>query len=119
MQAGHRVTLVTRLFEPFREMPVVSRIATLRALDECGARIEANTEISRLERGGVVLRHYLSRRERRIDDVAAILWTGIQTPLLLNRSALKGFEVHVIGDAVSPRRFVNAIGEGHLLARSI
>jgi 2,4-dienoyl-CoA reductase (NADPH2) len=119
VQAGHRVTLITRLFEPFREMPVVSRIATLRALDECGARIEANTEISRLERGGVVLRHYLSRRERRIDDVAAILWTGIQTPLPLNRSALKGFEVHVVGDAVSPRRFVNAIGEGHSLARSI
>jgi len=118
-EAGLRVTVVTRLFEPFREVPVVSRIATLRALDQQNAIVQPNCEIARVESGHVVIRHYLSKREWRVDDVAAILWTGIQRPSSLNLDAMKGFAVHAIGDAVSPRRFFNALTEAHLLARTI
>jgi 2,4-dienoyl-CoA reductase-like NADH-dependent reductase (Old Yellow Enzyme family) len=117
--AGLQVTVVTRLFEPFREMPVVSRIATLKALDRHNAIVQPNCEIARVEAGHVVLRHYLSKREWRVDDVAAILWTGIQTPSSLNVDAIKGIAVHAIGDAVSPRRFFNALTEAHVLARTI
>ena len=66
-----------------------------------------------------MLRHYLSKREWRVDDVAAILWTGMQTPSSLNVDTNKGFAVHAIGDAVSPRRFFNALTEAHILARTI
>ena len=33
IRRGAKLTLVTRFFEPFRELPTVSRIAALRQLD--------------------------------------------------------------------------------------
>jgi 2,4-dienoyl-CoA reductase-like NADH-dependent reductase (Old Yellow Enzyme family) len=121
-QSGYRVTHVTRVFEPFREIPVVSRVPTLRALDRDGAEFRPNSEIARIERGGVVLRHYLSGREQRLDDVAALLWIGAQRQDNSLRDELKaiGFDqVHIVGDAVSPRRLRDALQEAHLAARRI
>jgi NADPH-dependent 2,4-dienoyl-CoA reductase/sulfur reductase-like enzyme len=118
-QAGHRVTVVTRMFEPFRELPMVSRITTLRALDQHGASIQPNTEVISVKAGNVALRHYLSGRVWHMENVAAILWTGAQAPVTLACGILEGVEVHTIGDAISPRRLVNALTEAHLLARTI
>ena len=119
VQMGHHVTVVTRMFEPFREMPMVSRITTLRMLDQHGAAIQPNAEIGRVEAGGIVLRHYLSGREWRLNEIAAVLWTGLQRTSSLDCKALNNPEIHIIGDAVSPRRLVNALTEAHLLARKI
>lgn len=115
---------VSRVFEVCRELPMVSRIEFHRHLDQNGGRPVANTEIARVEDGGVVLRQYQTGRETRIDDVAAVFWTGASAPRSQLHDALRlaGIEkhrLHLVGDAFAPRRLVHALTEAHDAARRI
>ncbi len=120
---GGRVTLVTRFFEPFRELPIVSRIAALRTLDDAAATMLPMHAITALARGGVDLRHYDSDRPMRIEPVDLVVWVGPQVPeddlvgALAER--LPAVERHVIGDAVAPRRIRHAMREGFDIAWSL
>jgi 2,4-dienoyl-CoA reductase-like NADH-dependent reductase (Old Yellow Enzyme family) len=118
---GAHVVLVTRFFEPFRELAVVSKIAALRRLDQTGTEIVPMHELVRFEAGGAVIRHYDSRRERVVPDVHAALWVGPQLPqdALVAELAPSGVTTHLIGDARSPRRIRNAIREAFDLANRL
>lgn len=119
---GRRLTVVTPFFEAFRELPMVSRIATLRALDRGGARLATTTTVDRRDGDGVVLRHALSGREERLPEVAAVLWVGRQAARSALFGALKtaGMDrARLIGDAFAPRRLPVALVEAHALARAI
>lgn len=123
VRRGGRVTLVTRFFEPFRELPIVSRIAALRALDDAGATMLPMHAIVALSGGGVDLRHYDSHRPMRLEPVDLVVWVGPQVPedglVAELETGLPDVERHVIGDAVSPRRIRHAIREGFDLAWSL
>ena len=116
------VTVVTRFFEVFRELPAVTRPVALRVLDDLGVEMKPNSEVDRIEDGSVVLKHFYSKREERIPNAGGVVWIG-------NRQAngrlgedlrrLGAFKVQVIGDAVQPRRLANAIQEGHRAGRSV
>jgi 2,4-dienoyl-CoA reductase-like NADH-dependent reductase (Old Yellow Enzyme family)/thioredoxin reductase len=119
---GGRLTFVTRFFEPFREMPTVSRIAALRHLDRHGATVLALHEIKSMTSRAVVLQHYASRREMRIENVDVIVGIGPQAPNdgcveELRRAGIS--DVRVIGDAYTPRRLRHAINEAHTVARNL
>lgn len=118
---GAHVVLVTRFFEPFRELAIVSKIAALRRLDEAGAEIVPMHELVRFESGTAVLRHYDSHRERVIPAVHAAVWVGPQVPedALVADLAPSGVTTHLIGDARSPRRIRNAIREAYDLANRL
>jgi 2,4-dienoyl-CoA reductase-like NADH-dependent reductase (Old Yellow Enzyme family) len=120
---GARVTILTRFFEGFREMPIVSRIAALRALDDAAATVVVMHEIVGVRAGGLDIRHYDSHRGSRLDDVARVVWVGPQVPedALVGALAdrLPHVPVHVIGDAFAPRRLRHAIKEGFDLAWSL
>ncbi len=118
---GKALTLVTRFFEAFREVPAVSRITTLRALDAEGVEIRPRTIVDRIERGDVVVRDSYSGREDRIAKVAAVIWVGPQAVDTALAEGLRaaGVEVHVVGDAFAPRRLANAIEDGHRVARLV
>ncbi|WP_342643071.1 FAD-dependent oxidoreductase [Rhodoligotrophos ferricapiens] len=123
-QLGRRVVFATRFFEPFREMPMVSRIATLRELDRRGVEMRANMAPISASNGSVALRHYQSGREELIPDCAALFWVGLQQANdgLSARLRANGFDkkdVMVIGDAFAPRRLPQALREGHAAGRSI
>ncbi len=121
-QQGKKVTVATRFFEPLKELPAVSRIATLRALDQQGVVLRASTFVDRMENGDVVLKHYYSGREERIPKVAAIIWVGPQkaNDALAAELRARGIgDVHVVGDAYAPRRLTNAISEGHRAGRAV
>jgi 2,4-dienoyl-CoA reductase (NADPH2) len=120
-QAGARVTLVTRFFEVLRELPAVSRIATLRALDQLGVELRPNMAVGRVEAGGVILTHYYSAREEYVPEVAALVWLGPQraNSELADELRGQGIEVHLVGDAFAPRRLANAIQEGHRAGRAL
>lgn len=118
------VTFVSRYFEPFRELPAVTRISTLRELDKLGVEFLSNHEIARIENGAVVLRHYQSGREERIEGCGTLIATGVQSARSSLFTALTeaGFDdryIHLIGDAFAPRRLPNAIREGHEAGRTI
>jgi len=117
-----KVTLVTRFFEPLRELPAVSRITALRVLNEHAVSVRPHTEVVRIESGAVVLRDCLSGREDRIPDAAAVIWVGPQEAQGAVATALREArvtDVHVVGDAFAPRRLANAIEEGHRAGRAV
>ena len=120
---GCKVYYVTRFHEPLRELVEVSRISALRTWDELGVNLRTHMHVDRVEGGAVVLRHYLNRkREERIADAAAVVWTGAQRAQdrLANELRESGFaNVKLVGDAYMPRRIANAISEGHRAARAV
>jgi 2,4-dienoyl-CoA reductase (NADPH2) len=120
--AGGRLLVTTRFFEPFRELPMVSRIATLRELDRAGTEHRASMAPVAIDRGAVVLRHYLTGREERIEACGALLWVGAARARNALFAGLKdaGIErTHLIGDAFAPRRVAPALVEAQTVARAI
>jgi len=120
---GAHVVVVTRFFEPFRELPSVSKIAALRRLDEREADIVPMHELVEFTQGAAVLRHYDSGRRRRFEGVVAALWVGPQRAedslQAVIRERAPHLDVRLIGDARSPRRIRNAIREGYEVGRSV
>jgi 2,4-dienoyl-CoA reductase-like NADH-dependent reductase (Old Yellow Enzyme family) len=119
---GKKVWVVTRFFEALKELPIVSRIATLRALDQQGVVLRPNAFVHRIDQGDVVIQHYYSGREERIPKVAAVIWVGPQkaNDELAEALRARGIgEVRVVGDAYAPRRMTDAIREGHLAGRAV
>jgi NADPH-dependent 2,4-dienoyl-CoA reductase/sulfur reductase-like enzyme len=122
--SGRRITIATRFFEPFREIPITSRIVLLREMDAAGASLRANTTVASASNGAVSLRHVMTGRSETIPDVAAIFWTGLARAngSLSADLIAKGFDksrLHVVGDAFSPRRLAHALTEAHAAARAI
>ena len=118
---GRPVVFVTRFFEVLREVPITARIPTLRELDAADVDLRPNTFVESTDAGGVVLRNFRSGRRRRVPDVAAIVWSGMQRAEDGIVAALRavGLDTHVIGDAMAPRRLILAIQEGHDLGRRL
>lgn len=119
---GTSLIVVTRFFEAMRELPMVSRIATLRELDKAGVSFRTSMEPVRIEAGGVVLRHYLTGREEAIADCTALLWVGHARARNAMLPALKAAGIErsfVIGDAFAPRRVAAALAEAQAVARAI
>lgn len=119
--AGRDVTLVTRFFEPLRELPATSRIVSLRLFDEHGVVLRTSSAVDHVEGGAVVLKHFYSRRESRIEDAAAVVWVGPQraNDELAARCRARGVETLVVGDAFAPRRLTHAILEGYRAGRTV
>jgi 2,4-dienoyl-CoA reductase-like NADH-dependent reductase (Old Yellow Enzyme family) len=120
---GCRVIYVTRFLEALRELPEVSRISTLRALDELGVVCHPNMYVDRVEGGAVVLRHYYNaKREETLKDIAEIVWIGAQRANDALAQELRDAgvgDVRLIGDAYAPRRLGHAIAEGHRAGRGV
>lgn len=120
---GCKVVYVTRFHEALRELPQVSRISTLRALDKLGVVLRPTMSVDRIENGEVVLRHYYnSRHEERLKGVGEVLWIGSQRAndaLAYELRAAGVADVRLIGDAFAPRRLANAIAEGHRAGRDV
>jgi 2,4-dienoyl-CoA reductase-like NADH-dependent reductase (Old Yellow Enzyme family) len=119
---GAEVVVITRFFEPFRELPSVSRIAALRRLDSAGVQFLPLHSIDRTEASNLHIHHFESTRSTVIEGVSDVVWVGPQLPddALVGRLRGAGFSsVRVIGDAYAPRRLKDAIHEGHAAGRSI
>jgi 2,4-dienoyl-CoA reductase (NADPH2) len=119
---GAGLVVATRFFEPFRELPMVSRIATLRALDRAGAGYRTSMAPVRVEAGAVLLGHYLTGREEAVEDCAALLWVGAQRARdgLYQELREAGLErTHLVGDAFAPRRVAVALVEAQTVARAV
>lgn len=119
---GLSFTVTSRFFENFRELPMVSRIATLRALDEAGAEQRTSMFVDRVEGGAAILKHYLTGREIVLPHTSAVIWTGYQRARNTLHGELKaaGFDrTFLVGDAYAPRRLPIALVEAHSIARKI
>src|SRR3989441_3067680 len=119
---GKKVTVVTRFFEILRELPAVSRISALRALDEQGVAFRPHMYVDRIEKGAVVLKDFYTGRDERIPGACAVIWVGPQEAKDGLAEALRAAgidDVQVVGDAFAPRRLANAIEDGHRAGRAV
>ncbi|HVY57895.1 MAG TPA: FAD-dependent oxidoreductase [Xanthobacteraceae bacterium] len=119
---GAELIFVTRFFEPFREMPTVSRIAALRRLDGKGATVLALHQVARIAGRSVVVQHYASGRELCLERIDFVVDIGPQLPNDACVAGLRGAgisNIWTIGDAYAPRRLRHAINEAHALARRL
>jgi 2,4-dienoyl-CoA reductase (NADPH2) len=119
---GLSFTVATRFFENFRELPMVSRIATLRVLDTAGAELRTSMFVDRVENGAAILRHYLTGREIALAQTSAIIWAGYQRSRNALHAELKaaGYDrTFLVGDAYAPRRLPVALVEAHTIARQV
>ena len=121
---GATPIVISRVFEVCRELPMVSRIEYLRQLDKNAGQAIPNSYIARIEKGNVIIRHYLTERETKIDDVAAVVWVGAARPnsnlaVELRDAGIQKHRIHLIGDAFAPRRLSHALAEAHTVARQI
>jgi hypothetical protein len=124
IELGAIPIVITRVFEVGRELPAVSRIAFLREIDKAGGEVRANTYLDKIDRGGCVLKHYLTGRAERLDDIAAVVWVGASRAndtlsIGLRDAGFPHERMHVVGDAFSPRRLANALTEAHRVGRAI
>ena len=120
---GQTLHVVTRFFEVFRELPMVSRIAALRVLDKGAAILHTSMSVACCEEGAVILEHYLTGRKVRIDRTVGVVWVGRQRSngSLFEALRERGFKTStwIVGDAFSPRRLPNALVEAHSAAYQI
>jgi hypothetical protein len=118
---GCNVIYVTRFNMPFRELPQVSQICTLRALTERGVVTKPAMYVERAEKGRVVLRHYYDRTHEERVAAREVLWIGAQRArdgLAAELRQAGIANVRTIGDAFAPRRLSYAIAEGQRAGRS-
>ena len=110
---GCQVTVITPFFEVFRELSSVSRGHVIAVLDRYHVRIVPNTRLVRVQDGAAILKNKFSGREEST-AASAIHWIGSLQPRDEFTPELRQLRVsiHVIGDAVAPRRLVDAIAEG-------
>jgi len=122
---GKDVTLVMPL--PIRyisanpyEMDHLTLAVQTAALKAKGVKRVGDCEVKRAMPGKVVLRDVFTEKEEELEADTLVLsyWRRAETRLY---DELRGKveAVHKIGDALSPRRCINAIYEGHKLAMEI
>lgn len=119
--SGKTVYLVTRFPEVAREVPRTSRISSIRELDNLGVELIPNAWVRSAKHGRVTLENYLSKRTWTMEGIDSIVRVGHRIAQDSLFHSLRGRTpiVRLIGDAYQPRRIVNAVMEGHAVAREL
>jgi 2,4-dienoyl-CoA reductase-like NADH-dependent reductase (Old Yellow Enzyme family) len=119
--AGHTVTLLTETVSPGPALESASLVILLRRLAKAGVTILTSTAATGYAHGLLATRSCLTGEEGRIPGVDSVVLAGGRAPDDALASGLKslGLPVHLIGDALSPRRMLHATLEGARLGRVI
>lgn len=115
---GKQVEVITELLTVGEGVEPATLYLLTKRLLEKGVVLTPLTALKAIEHGAVVVENTLTRRERRIPDVdAVVLACGRRANDALAR-ALKGRlrELHLVGDCRAPRRIVHAVLEAARLA---
>jgi pyruvate/2-oxoglutarate dehydrogenase complex dihydrolipoamide dehydrogenase (E3) component len=115
---GKRVTLVEMLEEVGSDMDILAKNMLLKRLKNHDVGIHSNTEVTRLTAELAITLQ--GEREVRYPIETVVLAVGVCPNQELPK-ALEGSDmvVHVIGDAVNPRKALEAIWEGFEVGNKI
>ena len=114
---GNTVTVLKRYETIGRNIEPMYREYLLRKLEELGVELKTKIQVKMIQRDGVLIQD-ISGEEYRVPAHWVVLARGAAASNGLAR-ALKGFNPVVIGDALQPRKIIDAIKEGYEAARSI
>lgn len=123
--AGHRVAFVTWLGQPSPDLAASRDWAKVHGmLRRMGVTFTVDTELTRIEPGRVTLRDLYTGAESvraPVDAVVLVLGASAEDALFhaLAPRRAEGLELHLIGDALAPRRVDAAIREGELAGRAV
>lgn len=111
--AGHHVRLVTT-GPAGAEIDAFSRPPLLRRLHAAGVELWENRALVEVREASVVVRSAWSPDTEVLDDVDAVVtsWFGVSRDALARELEDVGVPVHVVGDALAPRRAIDAVWDG-------
>ncbi|MBY0510025.1 MAG: hypothetical protein K2P94_07705, partial [Rhodospirillaceae bacterium] len=116
---GHTVALLCETAAPGQAVEPASLNLLLKRLSERGVVMRPLTAAVRLEGRTLKVRHSLTRAESVVADVDSLVVVDGRQPVDGLAAQLKDLvkEIHVIGDALSPRRMMHATLDGARLGR--
>jgi NADPH-dependent 2,4-dienoyl-CoA reductase/sulfur reductase-like enzyme len=113
---GHEVTVVSPVTAG-AEIDAFSRPPLLRRLGSAGVRFRENCTATAIGPDGVRVRHSWSGAEEELPaDAVVCAWYGIAEDQLGAELAGLGVPVETVGDALAPRRAIDAIWDGFRVA---
>lgn len=120
---GFTVTVVTTGSVPgWRIEPITRRVIHQRLLDQ-GVPIRTTEAVEALTADGIIVRHLMNGREETIEGIATVVYAcGSRARDRLYRELMAlhpTLDVHLIGDALAPRRIESAIYDGHMAGRAV
>jgi NADPH-dependent 2,4-dienoyl-CoA reductase/sulfur reductase-like enzyme len=116
---GHAVALLCEVAAPGQAVEPASLNLLLKRLSERGVAMRPPTAAMRLEGRTLTVRNSLTRAESEVADVDSLVVIDGRQPVDGLAAQLKGLvkDIHVIGDALSPRRMMHATLDGARLGR--
>ncbi|MDB5395353.1 MAG: FAD-dependent oxidoreductase [Rhodospirillales bacterium] len=120
-RAGRTVTLLTENISPAPALEVASLVILMKRLLEKDVAIQSTTAAVALHGDQLTIRNSLTHRPGRIAGVNTVVTLGPRIPNDGLAEILKplGIPVHIIGDALSPRRMLHSTLDGARLGRSL
>ena len=117
-ERGKQVTVVEMLPQAGADMDPLAKAMLMKSLNRHGVQIQTSTKVSRLTRDHVVAER--NGEEVTLPIETVVIAVGVRPNREL-AEALRGTEreIHVIGDAVEPRKAIDAIYEGFEVARKL
>ncbi len=120
---GFTITVVTTGSVPgWRIEPITRQVIHQRLVDQ-GVPIRTTEAVEALTAEGIVVRHLMSGREETIEGIATVVSAcggrardRLYRELLVSHPTLN---VHLVGDALAPRRIESAIHDGHIAGRAV
>jgi 2,4-dienoyl-CoA reductase (NADPH2) len=108
---GKRITVIEMLPEVGEDMDLLARSMLLGRLRKQNVAIHTNTRVTRLARETAFARQ--NDREFQFSIETVVIAVGVRSNCeLADALAQSGLEMMVIGDAVQPRKALEAIWEG-------
>lgn len=117
---GHRVRLVSPV-PVGAELDQFSKPPLLRRLRRVGVTFLEYRVPAAFHERSVELRDVLADTVETLDDVDAVVlsWYGVARDELFGELEADGVEVHAVGDALAPRRAIDAIWDGFRIGRQL
>jgi 2,4-dienoyl-CoA reductase-like NADH-dependent reductase (Old Yellow Enzyme family)/thioredoxin reductase len=118
-RSGRSVTLFCEIAAPGQAVEPASLNIFLKRLTEHGVVMRPLTAAVRLSGKSLTVRHVLTRLETQVSGIDNLVVVDGRQPVDGLAAQLKGVvgEIHVIGDALSPRRMLHATLDGARLGR--
>ena len=118
--SGHAVTVVEMLEEAGADLGSARKVCVMGKLAKLGVDIRTSTKFVSMGDGSVTVEKDGAAEELSADAVVVAVGSrAVDNAALLAAAEAAGVPAHVIGDAVSPRRALDAIHEAFVLAKDL
>lgn len=117
---GHRVTVVSPV-PAAAEIDAFSKPTLLRRLAAAKVDILEHRSLVSIQEQSLTLVHGWSKQSETLPEVDAVVlsWYGVANDELRLPLERAGFEVHLVGDCLAPRRAIDAIWDGYRLGSTL